>query len=120
MAEPQTLAQTHSAEVWTALVGSITVIGGLVTVLWNRQNNDIKAHEVKLEAGQRAFTEIGEKLVLIGEQIKALQSEDAFEGEELDRLEADIKDLNRRLTVLETEHNSCIPRRLSMKGMQQP
>jgi peptidoglycan hydrolase CwlO-like protein len=116
MAEPQSLAATHPVEVWTALGGSVTIIIALVTVLWNRQNNDIKAHETKLEMGQRSFAAINETLVKLGEQIAALREEDEFQGEELDRLELDIKGLTQQLTVLQTEHNSCIPRKLSMRG----
>ena len=102
-----TLAATHPAEIWGALGGATTLIIGLVTVLWNRQNSDIKAHDIKLDAGQAAFSGIGEKLVKIGEQIKALELEDSYEGEELDRLELDIKDLNKRLLIIETEHKHC-------------
>lgn len=118
MAEPQSLAATHPVEVWAALGGAVTIIIALVTVLWNRQNNDIKAHENKLESGQRSFAEIKETLVKLGEQIAALREEDAFQGEELDRLELEIKTLTNQLTVLQTEHNSCIPRKLSLRGRE--
>lgn len=107
MAEPQALAAQHPTEVWAALAGSVTLIGVLVTALWSRQNNDIKAHEIKLAAGQNAFTAIGEQLVKIGEQIKALEKEDAFTSEEFDRLGLDIKTLDHDLTVLKTEHKNC-------------
>lgn len=107
MAEPQTLAATHPAEVWAALAASVTVIGVLVTALWTRQNNDIKAHELKLEAGAKAFAGIGEQFVKIGEQIKALEKEDTYELEEIDRIGLDIKILATHLTILETEHKSC-------------
>lgn len=110
MAEPQTLAGTFPTEVWAALGGATTLIVGLVTVLWNRQNTDIKAHDEKLTAGQTAFIGIGEKLVLIGYQLKALEKEDSYQDGEMDRLELDIKALTKQLTILQTEHSSC-PRR---------
>lgn len=106
MAEP-TLAASFPTEVWAALGGATTLIVGLVTVLWNRQNKDIQAHDEKLTSGQAAFVKIGETLVLIGEQLKALEKEDSYQGEELDRLELDIKSLTKQLTVLETEHKNC-------------
>jgi len=107
MAEPQSLAAQHSAEVWAALGGSVTVIGVLITALWSRQNNDIKAQGAQLDAGQKAFSAIGEQLVKIGEQIKALEKENEFTGEEFDRLGTDIKILDHDLTVLKTEHKNC-------------
>lgn len=110
MAEPQTIAAAFPAEVWTALGGVTTLAIGLVTVLWNRQNNDIKDHTVKLDSGQQAFNGIGEKFVKIGEQLKSLEKEDAYESEELDRLELDIKDLTKRLLILEIEHKNCTGR----------
>lgn len=110
MAEPQTIAAAFPSEVWTALGGSVTLVVGLVTVLWNRQNNDIKDHATKLDTGQQAFNGIGEQFVKIGEQLKALEKEDVYEGEELDRLEVDIKDLTKRLLILETEHKNCTGR----------
>ena len=108
MSDPQTLAQSHSTEVWAALIASLSGIGILITVLWNRQNADIKDHANKLEAGQLAFTEIGHKLVLIGEQIKNLQEEDLFDGVELGRLETEIRLLTARILIIETEHKNCV------------
>lgn len=113
----QTLAATHPTEVWAALGGTATAVVVLMTYIWNRQNADIKgtSDEVKLtnlrlDAGQKAFANIGEQFVKIGEQLKALEKEDIYEGEEIDRLELDIKILNNRLLVIETEHKNCIGR----------
>lgn len=116
MAEPQTLATAFPTEVWTALGGGVTLIIGLVSLLWDRQNSDIKDHAAKLDSGQKAFSGIGEQFVKIGEQLKALEKEDAYECEELDRLELDLKDLTSRLLVLETEHKSCTARNKKSTG----
>lgn len=116
MAEPQTLAAGHPTETWAALIGSITIIGGLVTVLWKRLNDDVKAQEQKLETGAQTFIDIGKRLVQIGEQIEALEREDEFEGGELDRLELDIKDLQKRLLIIETEHKGCQERLNKLGG----
>lgn len=107
MAEPQTLAQGHPTEVWASLVGAITIIGVLVTTLWTRQNNDIKSHDEKLEKGTKAFVEIGQALVKIGEQILALEKADTQNVEAITSLTIAIKQLHDQVLVLETEHEPC-------------
>jgi len=114
MPDQTTMAATHPAEVWAALGGTVTIIMALTTYIWNRQNKDIKgiSDDIKsangrLDIGTTAFSGVGEQLVKIGEQIKALEKEDMYESEEMDRLALDIKLLNNRLLVLETEHRSC-------------
>jgi hypothetical protein len=113
----QTIAAAHPTEVWAALGGTVTAVVVLMTYIWNRQNADIKgiSDEVKftnarLDAEQKAFANIGEQFVKIGEQLKALEKEDVFSGEEFDRLGVDIKLLAHDLTVLKTEHKNCIGR----------
>lgn len=113
-----TLAQQHPAEVWKSLLASLGIIGTLISVLYYRLNKDISAHDKKLEDGNKAFVEIGNRLVALGEKIANLQTADVFINEELDRIDLDIKDLTSRLIVLETEHNNCIPRKLYMKGLK--
>lgn len=103
----QTLAQQHPAEVWATLISSIGVISTLVAVLYYRLNKDISAHEKKLEDGNKSFVDIGNRLVALGEKIANLQTTDVFTDQELDRITADIKDLNKRLLIIETEHKHC-------------
>ena len=110
----QTIAAAHPTEVWAALGGTLTAIVVLMTYIWGRQNNDIKgiSDEVnllngRLDAGVKVFSGIGEQLVRIGEQLKALEKEDSYQDEEMDRIGLDIKILATHLTILETEHKSC-------------
>ncbi|MBV5327110.1 MAG: hypothetical protein JZU65_05645 [Chlorobium sp.] len=111
---PEQTVAVHPVDLWTALGASVTMIAGLVTYIWTRQNNDIKgisddvklAHS-RLDLGIGEFSDIGEQLVKIGEQLKALEKEDLYESQEMDRLDLDIKLLNNRLLVLETEHKNC-------------
>lgn len=110
------LAQQHPVETWGALTASLGLVGTLVAVLYYRLNKDISAHERKLDEGNKAFADIGNRLVALGEKIANIQTGDVFTDEEFDRLDADIKDLTKRLTVLETEHNGCIPRQLALRG----
>ena len=116
MAEP-TLAQAHPAEVWKSLLAAIGIIGTLISVLYYRLNKDISEHDKKLSEGNKAFVDIGNTLIVLGEKIANIQTTGVFTDQELDRIDLDIKDLTRRLTVLETEHNSCIPRKLALKGL---
>lgn len=82
---------------------------------------DVKLKELeakydgKLDRGVTAFSEIGKKLVAIGEKITALEEEDAFESQELDRICLDIKDLEKRLLTIEVEHKGCQER---LKGLK--
>jgi septal ring factor EnvC (AmiA/AmiB activator) len=116
MADPQTLAQSHPVEVWTALGGSVTVIMTLVAVLYARLNSDLKQHELKLEAGQKEFEKLRERQTRAEEKIAQLKDEDTFHDEELDRLELELKTIDKDFRKLETEHKNCIPRRISMRG----
>ena len=118
MAEPHLVAQVHPAETWAALGATVTIIIGLVTVLYNRLNADIRAHEIKLEAGVKAFSEISGKLEKISEQIRTIKERCGFVDEELDRLDLEIRNLLHDFTVLKTEHDGCIPRKMSMRGQQ--
>lgn len=118
MPEPQTLAAQHPAEIYTLLGFACTGIIGLLTVLYKKQNDDIKgayseaeAANVRLDRGHKVFTAIGEQLVKIGEQIKALEKADEASDIELDRICLDIKNLDHDLTVIQTEHKDCIARR---------
>lgn len=117
MSEP-TLAQAHPTEVWKSLLATLGIIGTLISVIFYRLNKDIAEHSRKLEEGNKAFVEIGNKLVSLGEKIANLQTSDVFINEELDRINLEIKDITKKLTVLETEHYNCIPRKLSMKGLK--
>lgn len=116
MADPQTLAASHSAEVWTAFCGAVTIIGGLVTVLYNNMSKSIKDNSTRLDNGQKEFEALKIEQGKINEQIKALKEEDEFENEELDRLDTTLRGLNDRLNTLETEHKNCMPRKLAMRG----
>ena len=103
----QTLAQQHPAEVWATLIGSLGMISTLVGVLYYRLNKDISDHDKKLEDTNKTFVDIGNRLVALGEKIANIQTEDVFTNGELDRIVTDIKDLNNRLLVIETEHKNC-------------
>lgn len=105
-----TLAQQHPVEVWKSLLASLGLIGTLISVLYYRLNKDIAAHDKKLDEGNKAFVEIGNKLVSLGEKIANLQTADVFINEELDRISLDIKDLNNRLLIIEVEHKNCLER----------
>ena len=118
MSEPQTLAAQHPAEVYTLLGFTCTAIIGFLTLLYKRQNSDIKgaydevdAANARLDEGQKAFAAIGEQFVKIGEQIKALEKSDEASDVELDRICLDVKNLNHDLTVIQTEHKDCVSRR---------
>jgi len=111
---PEQTVAVHPVDLWAALGVSVSMIAGLVTYIWAKQNTDIKgiSDEVKLvntrlDVGMRAFSSIGEQMVKIGEQIKSLEKEDAYELEEMDRISMDIKILTTHLTILETEHKNC-------------
>jgi septal ring factor EnvC (AmiA/AmiB activator) len=117
MPEPQTLAAQHSAEIYTLLGFTCTGILGLLTMLYKRQNEDIKgaydevdAANARLDEGQKAFTTVGEQLVSIGARLTALEKDGEATNVELDRICADIKKLDHDLTVIQTEHNNCIRR----------
>lgn len=118
MPEPQTLAAQHPGEVYTLLGFACTGILGLLTMMYKRQNEDIKgsyseaeAANARLDAGQKTFALIGEQLVKIGEQIRALEKADEATDIELDRICLDIKNLDHDLTVIQTEHKDCVTRR---------
>ena len=118
MPEPQTLAAQHPAEIYTLLGFACTGILGLLTMLYKRQNEDIKgsyseaeAANARLDEGQKAFAAIGEQLVSIGAKIAALEKADEATDIELDRICLDIKKLDHDLTVIQTEHKDCISRR---------
>lgn len=105
------LSAEHPIEVWAALGASVSLIFTLVAVLYNRLNEDRKADSLRLDNGQATFSEIGKQLAVISEQMISLGKGTAFTDEEIDRLELDIKQLNNRLTVIETEHKGCMGRR---------
>lgn len=107
MAEPQTLAQNHPFEVWGALVGSVTLVLGMVTVLYNRLNKDITGQQTQLDSGAKAFIEVGKELVRVAEKLAALQDGASASAEEMDQLKSDIKRLHDKVLVLETEHKPC-------------
>lgn len=112
----QTIASQHPNEVWGALIGALGTIGILVSALYYNLNESIKGHDRKLDEGQRAFSVIGEKLAALGEKIAHLQAGAVGTSGELERIDEDIKDLTERLTALKAEHDSCIPRKISMRG----
>lgn len=114
----QSIATGHPTETWAALIASVSAVVLLVGVLYKRLNEDIKAGETKhealkkeietkLENGRKEFTTIGEELARIGEKLITLFKEEEFELAEIDRLEADIKNLHTRLLIIETEHKRC-------------
>ena len=114
MQEPQTLAAQHPTEIYTLLGFTCTAIIGFLTMLYKRQNEEIKgaygeadAANARLDEGQKAFAAIGEQLVSIGAQIKALNKADGAINVELDRICLDIKNLDHDLTIIQTEHKNC-------------
>jgi peptidoglycan hydrolase CwlO-like protein len=115
MGDP-TLAQAHPAEVWKALLTAVGIIGTLVGVLYYRLNQDILSQERKLDDGNKAFIDIGNRLIALGEKVANLQTDGVYTNQEMDRLYEEIKELTRIVTVLKVEHDNCIPRKISMKG----
>lgn len=116
MADQQTLAQAHSKEVWAALIAMVTLCMSLITVIWSLIHGTIKDHRTRLDAGGNAFQEIGIELGVVKEKLAQLEKEDEFENGELDRLDTTIRGIDSRLTTLEADHNSCIPRRIALRG----
>lgn len=115
MSEP-TIAQAHPNDVWKALLASVGVIGTLVSVLYSKLNKGLSDHSEKLDKGQETFADIGKQISILGEKIAHLQSNKVTLSDDLVEIEEDIKKLTERLTVLETEHHNCIPRKISMRG----
>jgi len=121
VADPTTLpiAQAHPTETWAALGVLAAGLVSLVGVLYSRINTDIKGVDTSVKdlsddlyeevgALKRDMNEIGTKLSAIGQQIAQFATSSTFTNEELDRIEADIKDLNKRLLTIEVEHKHCI------------
>lgn len=124
------LAQAHPTEMWATLgiVGAGLV--GLIGVLYNRINKDIdgayddqtqlrddfeSTHEKmiiytsdQIEKLKTDINGIGRELARIGQQVAQFATAATFTNEEMDRLEADIKDLNKRLMTIEVEHKHCL------------
>lgn len=117
-ADPQTLAQSHSAEVWAAFCGTVTLIIGLVAVLYSRLNKDNADLWKQVEKFRKDLEDCKIDAGKLWTEIKTLKEEDAFENQELDRLDTTIRGINDRLTRLEAEHGTCIPRRIAMRGNQ--
>lgn len=120
MPDPQPLAQQHPTEVWAALAGAVTLVLGLIAVIYNnmKQNTVDLWKEISQLRTQGKDCEIRQGQLKT--EIDHLKTEDQSIYEELDRLDDGHRASDKRLTTLEAEHNSCIPRRLAMKGMQQP
>lgn len=113
------IAQAHPVETWAALGALLTALTLVVGVLYQRINTDIKGVEqsvkdleddvfTEINQIKRDLNEIGGRLSVIGQQIAQFATSATFSNEELDRLEADIKDLNRRLLTIEIEHLHCM------------
>jgi hypothetical protein len=115
-ADPQTLAQSHSAEVWAAFCGALTLIIALVTVLYNRLNKDNLDLWKQVELHRKTLEGCKVEMGKMSTEISTLKQEDEFENQELDRLYTTIRGISDRLTRLEAEHNTCIPRRIAMRG----
>lgn len=103
-ADPQTLAQSHSAEVWAAFCGAVTLIIGLVTVLYNRLNKDnqdlwkqVEQHRETLEDCKVDRGKQQEKIDTMKDTIVSINGE-------LDRLDNNDRSLNDRLKTIEVEH----------------
>jgi len=101
----QSLAATHPGEVWAALGGAVTLVVALVTVLWKRMNEDIKGHDSKLSNGQKVFQDHGERLIKTEQKIESAGKEDDFLREEIDRIDMDIREIEKRLRSLELDHS---------------
>lgn len=116
MAEPQTLSQA----LWAALGGALTVILGLIAVIYNsvKQNTADLWKQIDQLRTQGKDCEV--KQGQLASEIDHLKEEDHSIYTELDRLDDGQRATDSKLTTLLAEHNSCIPRRLAMKGMQQP
>ena len=116
MAEPKTLAASHSAEVWTAFCGSVTIIGVLVTVLYNNAIKSIKNNSERLDNGQKEFEKLKIEQGKINEHIDGIDADIDAVNKELDRIDTGQRDTDKRFERLLSEHDNCIPRRIAMRG----
>lgn len=112
----QTLAQAHSAEVWVALLGSLTIIGSLLVLLYKRINSDIKdvCNDV-----EEAFDGIGkcrEKIAAIETNMAQFATHNVLASKLVDDIEAELKALSDRMLVVETEHKRCYAAYLKSRG----
>jgi peptidoglycan hydrolase CwlO-like protein len=96
MSDTKTLAQSFPAETWAALIACFTVICGLASILYNRLNLDIKAHDIQLENGRNAFENIGKMIVRLEEIVKKL-------SEKEDNYSDDLNEIRRELTHLKSD-----------------
>lgn len=141
MSDVSTVASNaaHVDILWGALVGCTTLLAGVVGIMYHRINKDIegeskarlKCHDdmqAKFDRGISSFAALGEKIVVIGEQIKALENKDSDAVKDLEaheceatktfnRLETDIKDLTRTLLVISIEHQRCMDREKKRDGV---
>jgi septal ring factor EnvC (AmiA/AmiB activator) len=124
------LAQAHPTEMWATLGIMGAGLVGLIGVLYKRINTDIdgayddqtqlrddfeSTHEKtiiytsdQIEKLKTDINGIGRELSRIGQQAAQFATASTFTNEEMDRLEADIKDLNKRLMTIEVEHKHCL------------
>jgi len=93
MSDPKTLAQSFPAETWAALIACFTVICGLVTMLYNRLNSDIKAHDTQLENGRTTFENIGKMIVRLEEIVKKLSEKEDNSGDEFEEIWKELNHL---------------------------
>ena len=93
MLDTKTLAQTFPAEIWAALVACFTIICGLGTVIYNRMNSDIKAHDTQLDNGQKRFEEIGTELVRLKEREIAISAELETYKKKVDELKNELQEM---------------------------
>lgn len=115
MADPTSLAQGHPAEVWAALIATITACLGLMSKIWRMTTKEMEKQSERLEKGAEKFEKQTLALSEVRSEIEALRKEDLGEIRRLDATEAHLKDLERRLTVIETEHKAC---QEAVKAMQ--
>lgn len=102
------VAAQHPTETWAALIGSLTAIVALVGILYHRMNKDIEGTVKQLENGQIAFIGIGKELVKIGERIQNLENNGNIDDADMGKLATDIRLLENRLLIIETEHKRCV------------
>lgn len=103
MAGPETIAQSYPAEVWKALLGSLTLVAGLVTILYNRLNKDIEAQSEQLAVGADTFRRMGEVLVEYSERLKVLESAEVATEEDVEKLREEAKVMHDKLLIIARE-----------------
>ena len=97
------MINASETQIWDAFLGTVTLLLGLVTILYNTINKDTQANTDQLAAGAETFRKIGTTLVEFSERIKVLERTGGESDEDAEEIREEIKKMHDQLLILARE-----------------